>query len=80
MSKYVLRWQYGLFNDEVKIHYAYGEKEALKEKAKLLAENEKILVITLDKVEEVIKDTRENILIEYAKQNEGQGNAPFITL
>lgn len=67
MSKYVLRWQYGLFNKDVKIHYTYGSKNTLKEKAKILAKNEKILVITLDKVDEVIKDTREEKLIEYFK-------------
>ena len=37
MSKYVLRWQYGLFNNEVKIHYTYGDIDTLKEKAKVLA-------------------------------------------
>ena len=32
MNRYVLRWQYGLFNDEVKIHYTYGDIDTLKEK------------------------------------------------
>lgn len=67
MSKYVLRWQYGLFNNEVKIHYTYGHIDTLREKAKALAEDDKILVITIDKVEEVIKDIRNEKLIEYAK-------------
>lgn len=66
MSKYVLRWQYGLFNSEVKIHYAYGDIDTLKEKAKVLAKDDKILVITIDKIEEIIKDTRAEKLIEYA--------------
>ena len=57
MSKYVLRWQYGLFNNEVKIHYTYGHIDTL---------SDKILVITIDKVEEVIKDIRNEKLIEYA--------------
>ena len=68
MSKYVLRWQYGLFNNEVKIHYTYGHIDTLREKAKVLAKDDKILVITIDKVEEVIKDTRNEKLIEYAKR------------
>ena len=64
MSKYVLRWQYGLFNNEVKIHYTYGHIDTLREKAKVLAKDDKILVITIDKVEEVIKDIRNEKLIE----------------
>ena len=67
MSKYVLRWQYGLFNNEVKIHYTYGHIDTLREKAKVLAKDDKILVITIDKVEEVIKDIRTEKLIEYTK-------------
>ena len=67
MSKYVLRWQYGLFNNEVKIHYTYGHIDTLREKAKVLAKDDKILVITIDKVEEVIKDIRNEKLIEYSK-------------
>ena len=67
MNRYVLRWQYGLFNDEVKIHYTHGDIDTLKEKAKVLAKDDKILVITIDKIEEIIKDTRTEKLIEYAK-------------
>lgn len=67
MSKYVLRWQYGLFNNEVKIHYTYGHIDTLREKAKVLAKDDKILVITIDKTEEIIKDIRNEKLIEYAK-------------
>lgn len=65
MSKYILRWQYGLFNEDVKIHCTYGHIDTLREKAKVLAKNEKILYITIDKTEEVIKDVREKKLIEY---------------
>lgn len=65
MSKYILRWQYGLFNEDVKVHYTYGHISTLREKAKVLAKNEKILYITIDKTEEVIKDVREEKLIEY---------------
>lgn len=68
MSEYVLRWQYGLFNNEVKIHYTYGDIDTLREKAKVLAKDDKILVITIDKVEEVIKDIRDEKLIEYAEE------------
>lgn len=68
MSEYVLRWQYGLFNNEVKIHYMYGDIDTLREKAKVLAKDDKILVITIDKVEEVIKDIRDEKLIEYAEE------------
>ena len=67
MNRYVLRWQYGLFNNEVKIHYTYGHIDTLKEKAKVLAKDDNILVITIDKIEEIIKDTRTEKLIEYAK-------------
>ena len=67
MSKYVLRWQYGLFNNEVQIHYTYGDIDTLREKAKVLAKDDKILVITIDKTEEIIKDTRTEKLIEYTK-------------
>lgn len=65
MNEYILRWQYGLFNEEVKTHYTYGHINTLKEKAKELAKNDKILYITIDKVEEVIKDTRTKKMIEY---------------
>lgn len=58
MSKYVLRWQRGLTNDEVKIHYTYGHIDTLREKAKMIAKDDKILFVTIDKIEEVIKDTR----------------------
>lgn len=69
MSKYILRWQYGLFNEDVKIHYTYGHINTLREKAKILAKNDKILYVTIDKIEEVIKDTREDKLIEYMENN-----------
>ena len=58
MSKYVLRWQYGVFAAENKTHYTYGGLDMLRYKASVLAENNKITYITIDKVEEVIKDTR----------------------
>lgn len=69
MSKYILRWQYGLFNEDVKIHYTYGHINTLREKAKILAKNDKILYVTIDKVEEVIKDIRTEKMIEYAENN-----------
>ena len=55
MSKYVLRWQYGVFAGE---HYTYGNLDTLKYKAKELAKNNKIVYITIDEVKEVIKDIR----------------------
>lgn len=67
MNRYVLRWQYGLFNNEVKIHYTYGNIDTLRKKAKVLAKDDDILVITIDKIEEVVKDTRTEKLIEYTK-------------
>lgn len=67
MNRYVLRWQYGLFNNDVKIHYTYGDIDTLREKAKVLAKDDKILFITIDKTEEIIKDTRTEKLIEYTK-------------
>ena len=67
MNEYVLRWQYGLFNSEVKIHYNYGDIDTLREKAKVLAKDDNILLITIDKTEEIIKDTRAEKLIEYTK-------------
>ncbi|HDN3384414.1 TPA: hypothetical protein P1M79_003592, partial [Clostridioides difficile] len=56
MSKYVLRWQIGLSLENRKIHYTYGSKEALRKKAKALAKDENIVLITIDKVDEVIKN------------------------
>lgn len=69
MSEHILRWQYGLFNEEVKIHYTYGHISTLREKAKALAKNDKILFISIDKVEEIIKDTRSDKFIEYVENN-----------
>lgn len=58
MSKYVLRWQYGVFAGETKTHYTYGSLDMLKYKAKSLAKDDKVVYITIDKVVETIKDTR----------------------
>ena len=58
MSKYVLRWQYGVFAGETRTHYTYGNLDTLKYKAKELAKNNKIVYITIDEVKEVIKDIR----------------------
>ena len=70
MSEHVLRWQYGLFNDEIKIHYTYGHINTLREKAELLAGNDKILYITIDKTEEVVKDIRYEKLLEWIDDKE----------
>ena len=58
MSKYVLRWQYGVFAGETRTHYTYGNLDTLKYKAKELAKNNKTVYITIDEVKEVIKDIR----------------------
>ncbi|HID9439647.1 TPA: hypothetical protein ACXI09_003588 [Clostridioides difficile] len=65
MYEYILRWQMGLLLENRRIHYTYGSKEMLKQKAELLAKDDKILFITIDKVEEVIKDTRSQKMAEY---------------
>ncbi|VIG20190.1 Uncharacterised protein [Clostridioides difficile] len=70
MSKYVLRWQKGLLLDERKINYSCGSKEMLKQKAELLAKDDKVLLVTIDKVEEVIKDTRSKKMAEYFEDEE----------
>ncbi|HGM3774721.1 TPA: hypothetical protein ACKOHV_003033 [Clostridioides difficile] len=70
MSKYVLRWQMGLLLENIKIHYTYGSKEMLRQKAEVLAKDDKILFITIDKIDEVIKDTRSQKMAEYF---EGEG-------
>lgn len=58
MSKYVLRWQYGVFAGDTRTHYTYGSLDMLKYKAEELAKNDKITYITIDEVREVIKDIR----------------------
>lgn len=58
MSKYVLRWQYGVFVGEAKTHYTYGSLDMLKYKAEELAKNDKVTYITIDEIKEVLKDTR----------------------
>ncbi|HBG4507953.1 TPA: hypothetical protein KQE25_003600 [Clostridioides difficile] len=67
MSKYVLRWQIGLSLENRKIHYTYGSKEALRKKAKALVKDENIVLITIDKVDEVIKNTISEKIIERFK-------------
>lgn len=58
MSKYVLRWQYGVFAGETKTHYTHGSLDMLRYKAKELAKNDKIVYISIDEVKEVVKDIR----------------------
>ncbi|HFL3863139.1 TPA: hypothetical protein ACG3R7_000288 [Clostridioides difficile] len=57
MYEYILRWQIGLSLENRKIHYTHGSKDVLREKAKVLAKDENIVLITIDKVDEVIKNT-----------------------
>ena len=58
MSKYVLRWQYGVFVGETRTHYTHGSLDMLRYKANELSKDNKITYITIDEVKEVIKDTR----------------------
>ena len=44
------------------------EINTLREKAKVLAKNDKILFISIDKVEEIIKDTRSDKFKEYVEK------------
>ncbi|AFO72128.1 TPA: hypothetical protein KPB81_003716 [Clostridioides difficile] len=67
MYEYILRWQIGLSLENRKIHYTYGSKEALRKKAKALAKDENIVLITIDKVDEVIKNTISEKIIERFK-------------
>lgn len=30
VNKYILRWQYGVLNDEIKLHYTYGSIDTLR--------------------------------------------------
>ncbi|CCL01008.1 TPA: hypothetical protein JD098_02885 [Clostridioides difficile] len=67
MYEYILRWQIGLSLENRKIHYTYGSKDALRKKAKALAKDENIVLITIDKVDEVIKNTISEKIIERFK-------------
>ncbi|HBG8371322.1 TPA: hypothetical protein ACKOO3_000853 [Clostridioides difficile] len=67
MYEYILRWQIGLSLENRKIHYTYGSKEALRKKAKALAKDENIVLITIDKVDEIIKNTISEKIIERFK-------------
>ena len=67
MYEYILRWQIGLSLENRKIHYTYGSKQALRKKAKALAKDENIVLITIDKVDEVIKNTISEKIIERFK-------------
>lgn len=69
MSSYVLRWQRGLLSGEIKMYYTYGNLSTLKEKAKNKAEDDKVVFVSIDKIEEVIKDTRTEKMIEYIENN-----------
>ena len=62
MSKYVLRWQYGVFAGETRTHYTYGSLDMLRHKANELSKDRKITYITIDEVKEdgsVIEDKLE---------------------
>ncbi|CEK34552.1 MAG: hypothetical protein MJH09_10770 [Cetobacterium sp.] len=69
MNEYILRWQYGIFQEKVKIHYTYGHIDTLREKAKAIAKDDRVVFISIDKVEEVIKDTRTEKMMKYIENN-----------
>lgn len=69
MSTYILRWQRGLFSGEVKMYYTYGYLNTLKEKAIEIAKNDDVVFVSIDKIDEVIKDTRTEKMIEYVENN-----------
>lgn len=64
MSKHILRWHYKLKSGKARVHYTYGHINTLREKAKVLAENDQIVYVTIDEVKEVVKDTREEKFLE----------------
>lgn len=67
MSKYVLRWQYGVFAGETRTHYTHGNLDVLRRKARQLYKDDKITYITIDEVKEVIKDTRLEVAEKLSK-------------
>ena len=69
MSDYVLRWQIGLLSGEVKMYYTYGYLSVLRDKAKSIINDDKVVFVSIDKVEEVLKDTRTEKMIEYIDNN-----------
>ena len=70
MEEYILRWQYGVIQEEIMLHYTYGTREELQKKAEVLAKDERITYITIDKVEEVIKDTRVEAVVKFLSRGD----------
>ena len=62
MDKYVLRWQYKGENNVLKNNYLEGNKNYLLEEAEKLKRDERVVLIALDGVEKVIKDTRRDYM------------------
>lgn len=62
MDKYVLRWQYKDENNVLKNNYLEGNKNYLLEEAEKLKRDERVVLIALDGVEKVIKDTRRDYM------------------
>lgn len=64
VPRYVLRWQKGIAQENIKVYYTYGSRNNLLEKAKVLVNDESILFVSLDKVDIVFKDVRSEKMLE----------------
>ena len=63
MDKYVLRWQYKDENNVLKNNYLEGNKNYLLKEDKKLKNNRQVVLIALDGVKEIIKDTRADYIL-----------------
>lgn len=63
MNKYILRWQKGV--TKKRIYYTYGSLDVLRKKAEELKKDSRICYITIDKIYEVVKDTREEEVLKF---------------
>ena len=63
MDKYVLRWQCKDENNVLKNNYLEGDKNYLLKEAEKLKRNRQVVLIALDGVKEVIKDTRVDYIL-----------------
>ena len=63
MDKYVLRWQCKDENNVLKNNYLEGNKNYLLKEAEKLKRNRQVVLIALDGVKEIIKDTRADYIL-----------------
>ena len=63
MDKYVLRWQCKDGNNVLKNNYLEGNKNYLLKEAEKLKNNRQVVLIALDGVKEIIKDTRADYIL-----------------